>query len=115
MQKSKILLAALSAAALFGAAAAQAQTSGSTYYTPSGDDGCNAATYAEAWDNINHWWYWDVPSLANGESVTLPNSVSWWNSWGSGWIPAEENSNATWLTFSCNYGYINTNGYGYWW
>jgi hypothetical protein len=117
MQKSKILLAALSAAVLFGASPVKAQTSGSSYYNPSGDqDGCNAATYAEPWDSMYQWWYWDVPALANGESVGVANSVYWWNSYSSGWIPAEENPNPVWLNFTCNYGVIGGGaGMGYWW
>ncbi|MFG6432162.1 hypothetical protein [Roseateles sp. LYH14W] len=118
MKKSLVsLLLAATANVLIAipAIASYANSGAQPYYAPSHneDGGCREAGYAE--DDMTLYYYWSIPALADGESVSIPSTVQHM-SWTAPWQPP-----APWqgyeYTFTCNNGTLsspNTSQYGGW-
>jgi len=112
MQKFKALVAGIAVAtAVCTLMPAQAQSFSESFYNPIGDDsgGCAAAVYNEDHYSPDYINYWEIPTLANGESITLRSRLQ--APWGTS--PGGSNFD---LTFTCQDGTISggANYIGYW-
>ncbi|MGV7206909.1 hypothetical protein ACLB1G_03525 [Oxalobacteraceae bacterium A2-2] len=83
-----------------------------TYYNPGEDGGCNAAAYFEDWSG-NESYTWNIPALADGESIDVGADKYWWNNSGYYFLPADQYYSPK-ATFTCNNGTISGGGNGYW-
>jgi hypothetical protein len=106
--KNSIVLSLFAVATLFGSAAVRAQSTE--------DGSCARGIYYEEYLSSNETWDFDVPYLANGESVTVDHGTWVYNVWTGGtYYPVGQGGGGAPLTFTCNYGYISGgSSYGFW-
>ncbi len=96
------------------AIASYANPGSQSYYAPSYEDGgCREAAYME--DDSTFFTYWNIPALADGESVSVAGTQQWMH-WTAPWAPPEPWSSSEY-TFTCNNGTLsspNSSSYGGW-
>ncbi|MGV7206910.1 hypothetical protein ACLB1G_03530 [Oxalobacteraceae bacterium A2-2] len=109
----KKLMAALTLALLAGAASVPAQATVFGYWldNPSGDGGCNPTVYSEDWSYA--WFSWEIPALADGQSVEVGASMSW-QDYSGYHVMTPDQYNSEKITFTCNNGRVSGNTSGFW-
>ncbi|MFG6416497.1 hypothetical protein ACG02S_21615 [Roseateles sp. DC23W] len=114
---SLFLVATANVLVAIPAIASYANPGSQPYYAPSYDEdgGCREAGYAE--DDMRFYSSWNIPALADGESVTVTGTVQvMGGTWTAPW-PEPEPWSGSDYTFTCNNGTIsspNTSQYGGW-